>query len=744
MKNKFGTFGGVFTPSILTILGVIMFMRANFVVAQAGVLGALAILLIAKGITFTTTLSISAISTNMRVRGGGSYFLISRVLGAEYGGAIGLALFMALALSVPFYILGFAEAFVLSVPSMAPHFQKITFLSAGVLFFIAYSGAGWAIRAQYIIMTFLFLAIFSFLGGALPHFSIENLQQNLPALYSAKNTDAATGPLFTFWAVFAIYFPAVTGIDAGLNMSGDLREPSKSIPRGTMAAVGVGFLVYASQIILSGGSYAREDLRNMPFEILKNNALFDISFFVIAGVVAATLSSALGSYLGAPRVLQAVSRDKMLPFLHFFSKGSVMGDEPRRGLLLTCFITYTVLFWAGNASGGAALNGVAAIISMFFLYSYGMINLAAFTEHFSGNPSFRPHFKYFHWSFALVGAVGCFSSAILINWFAAFTAVLIIIFILWFIRTKHLKATFGDSRRAFLFHSIRKNLLRLNKLTEAPKNWRPTVVVFSGNPEFREKLITFSSWLEAERGIFYLANILVGNLNDLVHRRPAALHQLKQFCFEKEINAFPLVIAADSINQGVASILQTGQIGPIMPNLAVFGWSEKTERLSDYINQFRTATSLDINIVLMHILQLPDTQKHKRIDVWWRGQKNGSLMLLLSYLVTHNWEWNSTKIRVLRQVRNIAGEVPAKEALDRLIYDARVDAKSEIIVSESDFIDVLQIHSHDADCIFLGFEIPEEDDEKKWQQMYNNMMRGMPTTILIHARPEEVLLEQGG
>ncbi len=742
MKNKFNTFGGVFTPSILTILGVIMFMRANFVVAQAGVLGALAILLVAKSITFTTSLSISAISTNMTMRGGGSYFLISRVLGAEYGGAIGLALFMALALSVPFYILGFTEALVLSLPSLAPHFQKITFLTAAVLFFIAFSGAGWAIRFQYIIMTFLFLAIFSFLGGALSHFSIETLQENLPALYSVKNPESSIPTYFTFWTVFAIYFPAVTGIDAGLNMSGDLRDPSKSIPTGTLAAVLLGFLVYACQIILDGGAYGREELRNMPFEILKNNSLFDTPFFVIAGVVAATLSSALGSYLGAPRVLQAVSRDKMLPFLKFFSKGSVKGDEPRRGLLLTCFFTYTVLLWAGNSSGGTSLNAVAAIISMFFLYSYGMINLAAFIEDFSDNPSFRPHFKYFHWSIALLGALGCFSAAILINWFAAIAAIFIIISILWFIRVRHLKSTFGDARRGFLFSSIRKNLLRLSKLTEGPKNWRPTVLVFTGNPDFRREFIIFSTWLEAERGMVYLANILVGNVNELALRRPAAINKIEQFCLKNDINAFPVVVAADSMNQGIASVLQTGQIGPIMPNFAILGWSENKESLNNYITQLQTAAALDINIVLLHTEKLPDPKKDKRIDIWWRGQKNGNLMLLLSYLLTHNWEWHAAKIRILRQVGNSAGEQPAKEALDKLIYAARVEAQSEIIVSESPFAEVLQIHSYDADCIFLGFEIPSGENFGKWQKMYSKMMEGMPTTILVHARNGQTLLEE--
>ena len=239
-RNRFGTFAGVFTPAILTILGVIMFMRANFVVGQAGVLGALSILVIAKSITLTTSLSIAAISTNMRVRGGGFYFLISRVLGAEFGGAIGIALFFALALSVPFYILGFAEALVRSYPLLVPYFQVITLGTALVLFALVFSGAGWAIKIQFVIMAFLFLAIIAFLGGAFQHFSFATLQQNLDPAYAPVDPQDRMAPLFSYWVVFAIYFPAVTGIAAGVNMSGDLKDPGHSIPRGTLAAVGVG------------------------------------------------------------------------------------------------------------------------------------------------------------------------------------------------------------------------------------------------------------------------------------------------------------------------------------------------------------------------------------------------------------------------------------------------------------------------------------------------------------------------
>ncbi|MFC1844442.1 amino acid permease [Thermodesulfobacteriota bacterium] len=738
-RNRFGTFGGVFTPSILTILGVIMFMRANFVIGQAGVIGALSILVIAKSITLFTSLSLAAISTNMRVRGGGFYFLISRVLGVEFGGAIGIALFFALTLSVPFYILGFAEALVRSYPILAPYFQIITLTTAFVLFSLAFFGAGWAIKTQYMIMFFLFLAIIAFLGGALLQFSFGTLQQNLYPGYTAVDPGGSMEPVYSFWIIFAIYFPAVTGIAAGVNMSGDLKDPGRSIPRGTLMAVGVGFLVYFFQIVLCGGAYERSALITMPYELLQDNAIFGWSILVTLGVVAATLSSALGSYLGAPRVLQAVSRDKILISLNFFSKGSKKGNEPRRALILTLVITFIVLLWAGNAAGGSALNGVAALITMFFLYSYGMINLAAFIEDFSGNPSFRPQFRYYHWSTALLGAIGCALVTTLINWKAALAAILIIALMLWYLKARRLIAKFGDARRGFIYKQTRNNLLRLRRMPEDSKNWRPNILVFSGNPMEREEIITYAAWIESKRGIVYLANVMIGDVVELAPRRPAALKHLTQFCNEKNYAAFPVVAVAEKLEQGISMLMQATAIGPIRPNLAFFGWSGKIERRQLYIKELRTASTLGMSLALIETKGLPIPEEPKRIDIWWRGFKNGALMLLIAFLLTENWEWENALIRVMRVVEKEEGRVPAEEALQKMIELARVEGEVEVVVAEESFSRVLHKYSADATCVILGFELPEKAEEAEWHASYRSFIDGMPTTILVNSLGAEDL-----
>ena len=488
-----------------------------------------------------------------------------------------------------------------------------------------------------------------------------------------------------------------------------------------------------AQIVICGGAYERNALITTPYELLHDNALFGWAILVTFGVVAATLSSAVGSYLGAPRILQAVSRDRILQLLHFFAQGSKKGDEPRRALVLTCIITIGVLLWAGNESGGSALNGVAAIITMFFLYSYGMINLAAFIEDFGDNPSFRPQFRYFHWSTALLGSIGCAVVTILINWKAAFIAVVIILSLLWYLKTRRLIATFGDARRGFIYRQTRNNLLRLRRMPEDPKNWRPNILVFSGNPMAREEIIVYAAWMESRRGIVYLANVLVGDIVELAPRRPTAIQQLTKFCNEKNYAAFPVVVAAEKLEQGIAMLLQATAIGPIRPNMAVLGWSGKMERRQTYLNELRTASALGMSLALIETKDLPVPDEPKRIDIWWRGNKNGALMLLLAFLISENWEWSNANIRILRVVENEAGLAQAESALKKLLDLARVEGEVKVVLGEESFSRVLHKHSADATCVILGFELPEIADEAEWHDCYRSFVDGMPTTILVNS-----------
>ncbi len=731
-SHAFSTFGGVFTPSILTILGVIMFMRANFVVGQAGILAALVILAISKSITFLTGLSICAISTNTQVKGGGAYFLISRSLGPEFGGAIGLALFFAQALSVPFYILGFVESVVRSIPMFEPYFLLLTLSTALILFIITYIGADWAIRVQYFILTVLVLSIFAFLIGALKQWN--------SATFAAILSQGYSQPQYNFWTIFAIYFPAVTGIMAGVNMSGDLKDPARSIPRGTLAAIGVGLLVYAIEMLLSGGAYSRQDLIEKPFEMLFQHAVFGLGFLVIAGVFAATISSAIGSFMGAPRILQALARDHIFVPLNLFAAGSHRGDEPRRALWITLVITLLLLLYAGNDVGGQSLNIVAEIISMFFLYTYGITNLAAFVESFTANPSFRPRFRYFHWSTALVGAVGCGAMAFLVSPLYALVAVAIIGVVFLYVRRRVLSTAFGDARRGFYYSWVRNHLFKLAAQPPHPKNWRPTILVLSGNPHTRLTLVRYALWLESKRGLVTLAEILSGNLADLAQLRLAALKRLQSFIEKNEIAAFPEVVVAPDFDQGLLVLLQSHSIGPIKPNIMLVGWPGDPKRMQPFAHLLRSAQVLGMSLVCVLDRGLPEERPSPRIDVWWYGEQNGSLMLILAYLLTLNWEWNGAVIQLRRVVKDEAGRESAAEVLHQLVNAARIPAQVEVVVSDQPFVDVLHQYSRDAAVLFLGFQVPDANDISTFHQYYTELTEGLPTTLLIYSSGDADLM----
>jgi hypothetical protein len=302
--------------------------------------------------------------------------------------------------------------------------------------------------------------------------------------------------------------------------------------------------------------------------------------------------------------------------------------------------------------------------------------------------------------------------------------------------------TFGDARRGFIFSNIRDNLLKLSTMTEDSRNWRPTILVFSGNPASREALATYAVWFEAGRGIVIMANVLQGSLNELYRKKITSEKQLNQFCQERNMHVFPHVVVAETVARGVEICLQGTAIGPLRPNLVMFGWPNSADNLSALIEHLRQADINRAGQLLVCDRGLPKNKSLKRrIDVWWRGRKNGSLMLLLAHLLKNNWEWNASQIRVIRVVENEAGVQPAMEALQELLDDARVQGDALAITSQQAIAQTIKDNSHDADLVFLGFEIPEPDAEKQWFNIYMQILDGLPTTVLAHCSSENSLLE---
>ena len=728
-KNQFSTFAGVFTPSILTILGVIMFLRAGYVVGQAGIINTILILCLAEIISLLTAISMSAIATNTPVAGGGAYFLISRALGPQFGGAIGLALFLAQALSVPFYILGFTNSLVASFPSLSTFFVPIALVTAAILFTVNLISSGFAIRVQYIVMTMLVLAIVSFLGGALLLFEPELLKANLGSSYSNDNIN--------FWSVFAIYFPAVTGILAGVNMSGDLKDPARSLVRGTMAAIAVGFIVYLLEIILCGGSQQRGDLQSRPFDMLVQNALWGTGFLVMGGVFAATISSAVGSFLGAPRVLQALARDRIFPALGIFGRGSKDKDEPRYGLILTLGLTFTVIMLLGGGDSMAAFDMIAAIVSMFFLCTYGMINFAAFVESFGANPSFRPRFRFYHWSTSILGAFACLVVMILIDALAAAVAILVISGLYAYLSRRVFRSAFGDARLGFQYALVVRALQKLRWMTPHAKNWRPTFLVMAGNTQTHMTLLKYAVWMEGGRGLVTAAQVISGDLETYAARVKSLREAMDTFLRNNELAVFPEVIFAENVDEGIRTLAQAHSIGPLKPNTVLFGWPHSAERAEVMFRHVWSIAAMGKSVVVVAEKGLPSEQRtRRRIDIWWRGRENGSLMATLAHLLTLNWEWRDSIVRVLRVIGDAAGRASSRQALRELIEAARIRAEPRVIVSTESFSDVFRTHSAKADVIFLGIQPSEDETSAQLYGRISELLKDMPTTILVHSSGE--------
>jgi amino acid transporter len=712
---RFGAFGGVFTPCTLTILGVIMFLRFGEVVGNAGVWHALIIVALAKVITTFTALSLSAIATNTRVRGGGAYFLISRSLGVEFGGSIGVVFFVAQATSVAMYVIGFTEALVAAFPTAELSFPLVATLVNLVVFSCVLGGASWAIKVQYGILALLGLALGSFLVGVWVGASSEQLSENMAPDYGLGND---------FFVMFALFFPAATGIMAGANMSGDLKKPGRAIPRGTLASIGVTAAIYLAMALALGATADHYTLTTNHL-VVRDTAL--VPLLITLGIFAATLSSALGSMMGAPRILQALARDDVFRRLTFFGSGSGVNDEPRRAIVLTAVIAQ-----AGILLGD--LNAIAPIITMFFLITYGYLNLATFVEAITKNPSYRPTFRFSHWSTALLGTIGCALVMFLISPLWASVSILAMLTLHWYIDRREIIAHWGDVKSGATFERARKNLLQLEEDAYHPKNWRPTILALSGRAWTRVPLAVYGHWLTGGRGVLTLAQVLAGNTGSHLIRRAEQETSLREFIRQKELRAFPAVLVAPNLELGIEALVQCYGIGAFRPNLVLLGWSSRG-RAIDFCNILRTVAGLERSIVMVRANRNgngedPWLPPLGPIDVWWRGQANGHLMLLLAHLLVENDAWRGRRVRLLRLVGGEAERDAATHHLSQLIHDARINATPEVIVSD-DFFETIRITSGQAAAVVLGFAPPAEGDDAAFVARMEKMTKDLGTAIIV-------------
>jgi len=710
-KTGFGTFAGVFTPSILTILGVIMYLRFGWVLGQVGLVGTLVIITLSTSITFLTALSIASIATDQNVRTGGAYYMISRSLGIETGGAIGIPLFLAQALSIALYTIGFAE-------SLHQVFPQIDMKWAGMITTLLVGGlalysAKIAIRSQFFIMAAIALSLLSLVFGSPAE------EPNL-GLWSGNGESG-------FWTVFAVFFPAVTGIMAGVNMSGDLKNAKESIPKGTFLAIGVGYVIYMSLPILLANRVSAESLISDPLIMRK------ISFWgnaILLGVWGATLSSAIGSILGAPRVLQALARDRVLPTsLRWLGKGKGEDDNPRAGTIFTIALALIAVYF-GN------LNLVAPVLSMFFLTTYGVLNISATLEKVLGSPSFRPTFKV-HWFFSFLGAIACIAVMLLINAAATAIAIIFMILLFFWLQRRELKTTWGDVRQGLWMAIGRSALLRIRRSAD-PKNWRPHILVLSGAPTKRWHLVELGHDLSQNRSLMTVATA-ISKMDLPIERQLKMEANVRDYLLQKGINSLVRVYYTQKVLEGTKGMISTYGLGQITPNTVLMGASENPDNLSDYCQLIEHCYALRKNILIARNADAFEQHRYRRIDIWWGGLKaNGGLMIVLAHLLQRSLNWKGSEVNVKMLSRSEQASIGASDNLSKLLQEMRVDHNEKVIYEpEQDFYEVLEQNSAGADLIMLGMAIPSEDfDYQSYYQNLNAKTKNLPSTLFVLASQE--------
>ncbi len=732
-RGTLGTFGGVFTPSVLTILGLILFLRVGFVVGSGGVGQAALILGLATAISVLTSISLSAIATNRRVRGGGDYYLISRSLGVSFGGGLGLVLFVAQAVSVGFYCVGFAEgAAGLLPPGTNVPEQAIAAGAALALLALAYLGADLATRFQYLVMALLIAALVSLFGGGIGLVSSETLASNL------ARPETSPG----FWALFAIFFPAVTGFTQGVSMSGDLKDPAQSLPAGTFAAVGLSTLVYAAAIVVLGGTLAAPILVEDP-TAMKRIAL--APGLIDAGVMAATLSSALASFLGAPRILQALAADRVFTSLSGFAAGHGPSGNPRRAVLLTGVI-------AGATIAAGNLNAIAAIVSMFFLISYGLLNYATFVEATAASPSFRPRFRFFHARASLAGTILCGVVMVAIDPVSGIIAAAVITAIYQYVRRTAVPARWRDSRRAYRFRRVREGLREISSEPSGPMDWQPQILAFTHGLERRERVLRFASWISGNAGIVTGAMLIDGTglSSEAHHRCEEAEAELRAEIEEQDLDVYPLAIATDDLRAGMATLVQAWGIGPLRSNTVVVNWlGEGAEASSTaelwYGRLLAGAVRLDQHVVVLdtdeaawlHMMERP--RDDRRIDIWWFEDESSRLCLLLAHLMTRTEEWAEATLRVLApSSEKDAGRL--RTQLGRRLEEFRIDADLEVVVEPT--LEEIGALSHDAGVAYLPLRIEGMRLEDPFGRDLSETLARLPVVALVAACGDVRLTEK--
>ena len=699
-QAKFGT-PEVFTTSISTILGAILFLRFGYAVGNVGFLGALGIILIGHLVTFPTAFAVAEIATNQKVLGGGAYYIISRSFGLNIGAAIGISLYLSQAISVAFYIIAFAEAFDPVIGFLKDHygfiipdnrFISLPFMAILSVIILA-RGANLGMKALYMVAAILFTSIFLFLIG-----KPEVAEEEFHLYAKIENPD-------NFFYVFMIVFPAFTGLAAGLGLSGDLKDPRKSIPRGTILATLAGLIVYVGIAYKLTMSATPEELANDQFVMQK------IAYWgpiIPIGLAAASLSSALGSILVAPRTLQAIGADNILPnkFLsRWLGKGKPVSNEPVNASVITIIIAFVFI-------SVGTIDFVAQIISMFFMVTYGAICVISLLEHFAADPSYRPTFRS-KWYISLVGAVMSFWLMFKMNSTYALCSLFIMGFIYYLI-TESNKEQKGLEKlfRGVVFQLSRQLQIFAQRADkENPDtNWRPFVICISRDSFKRRGAFDLLRWLSFKYGFGTYIHYIEGYLSKQTNgESKQVLTRLINLASGSKNRVYLDTIISPSYTSAIAQVIQLSGISGKGNNMILFEFSRtEPDSLKESLKNYALIQSTGFDICILNSSYKGFGYK-REIHIWITSYdyENANLMILLGYIILGHPEWKNGIIKIFA-IYNEPELAERREKLIDLIKSGRLPISPgnvELIIADDmkNTKEIIAEKSVDADLTIVGF-----------------------------------------
>ncbi|XP_069094404.1 solute carrier family 12 member 6 isoform X4 [Pleurodeles waltl] len=793
---RMGTFMGVYLPCLQNIFGVILFLRLTWVVGTAGVLQSFGIVFICCCCTLLTAISMSAIATNGVVPAGGSYFMISRALGPEFGGAVGLCFYLGTTFAASMYILGAIEIFLVYIAPEAKIFDTdeegessaamlnnmriygSVFLV--IMALVVFVGVKYVNKFASLFLTCVIVSILAIYAGAIkssfapPNFPVcllgnrtlsqrhidvcakteekDNITvptqlwnlfchskshlnatcddyfvhnnvtviegipgmasgiftENLWSFYlqkgdiiekpSAKSVDAMgvvnqdyvlADIATSFTLLVGIFFPSVTGIMAGSNRSGDLKDAQKSIPIGTILAILTTSFVYLSNVLLFGACVEGVVLRDKFGDAVKGNLVvgtlsWPSPWVIVIGSFFSTCGAGLQSLTGAPRLLQAIAKDNIIPFLRVFGHGKSNG-EPTWALLLTAAIAELGILIA-------SLDLVAPILSMFFLMCYLFVNLACALQTLLRSPNWRPRFHYYHWTLSFLGMSICLALMFISSWYYAIVAMVIAGMIYKYIEYQGAEKEWGDGIRGLSLSAARFALLRLEEGPPHTKNWRPQLLVMLKLDEDlhvkHPRLLTFATQLKAGKGLTIVASVLVGNFLDNYGEFLAAEQTIKHVMEKEKTKGFCQLVVAQKLREGLSHLIQSCGLGGMKHNTVLMGWpnawrqSEDARAYKTFISTVRVTTAArHALLVAKNTSFFPcnsDPFAEGNIDVWWIVHDGGMLMLL-PFLLKQHKVWRKCKIRIFTVAQMEDNSIQMKKDLATFLYHLRIEADVEVV-----------------------------------------------------------------